>query len=75
MSGNNEHKKNENRSSRKKLRNCSTLLVRILKRNWAQIALGRIWTWWKRIWFYEDQKTERKMILGALDSNYLARTR
>ena len=24
--------------------------------------------------FYEDQKTERKMVLGALDTSYLART-
>ena len=59
----------------RKMKTSPEFQVRILKRNWAQIALGRIWTWWKRIWFYEDQKTERKMILGALDSNYLARTR
>ena len=24
--------------------------------------------------FYEDQKTERKMILGALDKSYLTKT-
>ena len=65
----------EGKSSGEKSRNSSTLPARTLRRSLALIGSEKNLNVVKEdLKFYEDQKTERKMILGALDKSYLTKT-